>query len=358
MEKNINHSKEILTVTIAIPVLNEEKYIERVLSLFSDNKEDNIIQICVADGGSVDRTREIVRQYSEKDERIILVENPEKFQSFGLNRILEIAEGDLFLRADGHCIYAPDYVKKSVEAIKKSGAVNVGGTQRYIAKNRVQSGVALSTKNFFGNGGAKYMDETFEGYADTVFLGCFKTDVLKKLGGFSEVNRTNEDAEINLRIRKEVEGKIYVSTDIKTWYYPRSSLITLLKQYFRYGRGRQITNQIHEGDIPYRSKAPFYFVSFMLSFCVLDFILIDKQLGAFYILLAITLLILFESIRFSFEKREYFENEIWSGAKDRIPHPLTNSIFCFMSLVVMNAGHFLGYGFQLIKTAFLGRINW
>ena len=329
-----------------------------MLSLFTKNKEDNIVQICVADGGSTDRTREIVSQYSERDERVILVENPEKFQSFGLNKILKIAEGDLFLRADGHCIYAPDYIKESVRAMEKSDAVNVGGTQRYIAKNRIQAGVALSTKNFFGNGGAKYMDETFEGYSDTAFLGCFKTEILKKLGGFSEVNRTNEDAEINLRIRKEIGAKIYVSTDIKTWYYPRSSCVSLFKQYFRYGRGRQITNRIHKGDIPYRSKAPFYFISFMIVFCLLDFILIDKQLGAFYILLAITLLVFFESIRFCFEKREYFEKEIWSGAKDRAPHPLTNSVFCFISLIVMNAGHFLGYGFQLIKNSLLGHKNW
>lgn len=339
-------------------MLNEEKYIERVLSLFTENKEDNIVQICVADGGSIDRTRAIVNQYSKEDKRVILVENPERFQSYGLNEILKIAEGDLFLRADGHCIYAPDYIKESVRAMEKSGADNVGGTQRYIAKNRIQAGVALSTKNFFGNGGAKYMDETFEGYSDTVFLGCFKTDVLKKIRGFSEVNRTNEDAEINLRIRKEIGGKIYVSTDIKTWYYPRSSFISLFKQYFRYGRGRQLTNQIHEGDIPYRSKAPFYFISFMIAFCSIDFILTDNQFGAVYILLAIILLVFFESVRFSFEKRDYFEKEIWSGGKDRIPHPLSNAIFCFLSLFVMNTSHFFGYGFQLVKNSLFSHRNW
>jgi len=312
----------------------------------------------VADGGSSDRTREIVSEYSRKDKRVVLIDNPDKFQSFALNRILEVAEGELFLRADGHCIYDKDYVKESVKASVKSRAINVGGTQRYIAKNRTQAGIAISSKNFFGNGGAKYMDETFEGYADTVFLGCFRTEELKKIGGFSEVNRTNEDAEVNLRIRQKLNGKIYVSPKIKTWYYPRSNFRGLLKQYFRYGRGRFITNKMHDGDIPYRSKAPFYFISFMLLYGMVDFLLPNKQLGAIYVFSAIILLVLFESIRFSFEKREYFNIDIWNGSKNNAPGPLSNALFCFIALLVMNGAHFLGYLVQIIKNLFKDKLVW
>lgn len=325
---------------------------------FIENTYENIVQICIADGGSTDDTRKIINQYSEKDSRVILVDNPDRFQSYGLNRILEITSGDLFLRADGHCLYDKDYVKESVAALVKSGATNAGGTQRYIAKNRVQAGIAISSKNFFGNGGAKYMDETFEGYADTVFLGCFKTEELKKIGGFSEVNRTNEDAEINLRIGKIARGKIYVSPDIKTWYYPRSNFIKLFKQYFRYGRGRFITNKMHHGDIPYRSKAPFYFISFMILYILTDFLIINKQLGSIYISLALVILIYFESLRFSFEKKEYFEKEIWSGSKEGAPSAFSNSIYCFISLFIMNIGHFIGFAWQFCKSIFNKKNEW
>lgn len=346
------------SVTIAIPALNEEKYIRRVLDNFVENSYPNIVQICVADGGSTDRTREIIQEYNEKDSRVILVDNPDKYQSYALNRILEITEGELFLRADGHCIYDEDYVLESVKALQKSKAVNVGGTQRYIAKNRVQAGIAISSKNFFGNGGAKYMDETFEGYADTVFLGCFKTEVLRKVGGFSEINRTNEDSEINLRIRKQEKAKIYVSPEIKTWYYPRSNFIKLFKQYFRYGRGRFITNKIHHGDIPYRSKAPFYFISFMILFVLADLFIVGKQLGSIYISLALVVLIYFESIRFSYEKHTYFKKDIWNGDEQKPPSAFSNSFFCFVALFIMNIGHFLGYGWQLIKMNIFGVKGW
>lgn len=325
---------------------------------FIENTYENIVQICIADGGSTDGTRELINEYSEKDSRVILVENPDRFQSYGLNRILEVATGDLFLRADGHCIYDKDYVKESVAALIKSGATNAGGTQRYIAKNRVQAGVAISSKNFFGNGGAKYMDETFEGYADTVFLGCFRTKDLKSIGGFSEINRTNEDAEINLRIKRELNGNVYVSPNIKTWYYPRAGFFNLFKQYFRYGKGRFITNKVHDGNIPYRSKAPFYFVSFMILYGLVDFLFQEKQLGAIYVFVAIILLVLFESMRFSFEKQAYFESDIWNGDDNKVPGSLSNALFCFIALFVMNGAHFLGYGWQMVKNLMKDNPEW
>jgi len=346
------------TVTIAIPALNEENYISTVLDIFVENKYENIVQICVADGGSSDRTRDIVREYSKKDSRVQLIDNPDKYQSFALNKILEVTKGDLFLRADAHCIYDEDYVAESVKAIRKSKSLNAGGTQRYIAKNIVQAGIAISSKNFFGNGGAKYMDETFEGYADTVFLGCFKTEALKKVGGFSVENVTNEDSEINLRLRKQLQGKIYVSPEIKTWYYPRSNFIKLFKQYFRYGRGRQVTNKKHSGDIPYRSKAPFFFVSLMIMYGITDLFIVQGELGFIYVCIAILGLVLFESFRFSAEKKEYFDQEIWKGKSESAPGTGTVGFMCFLSLIVINLAHFLGYGWQWIKSMGKDKAAW
>ena len=147
--------KDAPSVTIGIPVLNEEDHIERVVSGFLDTEYPNLAEILVADGGSTDRTRDIVNELSQKDPRVKLVENPDKYQSFALNRMIEQAEGEIFLRADGHCLYASDFIENSVKAILASGATNVGGTQRYIANNVTQAGIAIASKSFFGTGGAK-----------------------------------------------------------------------------------------------------------------------------------------------------------------------------------------------------------
>jgi glycosyltransferase involved in cell wall biosynthesis len=352
-----NTASDKPTVTIAIPVLNEEKYIEDVLNSFLNSTYSNIIEILIADGGSVDNTVDLVKGFSSKDSRVKLIENPEKFQSYALNKMINKAKGEIFLRADSHCRYAPDYVEQCVKCILRTDAVNVGGAQNYKAETLIQSGIAIAVKNFFGNGGAKYMDENFEGYADTVFLGCFRTNDLRKIGGFSEVNRTNEDAELNLRLKKELKGKVYVSPLINSWYYPRKSFIKLFTQYFRYGRGRYITNKKHDGDIPYRSKAPFVFLSCMVLYGVLDLIL-NQDLGFIYVSSAILILVFFESIRFSFEKKEYLREEVWASEKNKYP-PISNvSLLCFLSLLTMNLAHFLGYGWQAFKYIFTKRNVW
>ena len=66
--------------------------------------------------------------------------------------MIDLAEGDIFLRADGHGIYAHDYVEQCAKTLVETGAKNVGGAQRYLATNRVQAGVSLAMKSFFGSG--------------------------------------------------------------------------------------------------------------------------------------------------------------------------------------------------------------
>jgi succinoglycan biosynthesis protein ExoA len=74
-------------VTVAIPAFNEEEDIGRILKLFSQSAYPNVVEILVADGGSTDRTREIIEDMGREDERIRLIDNPGKIQSAGLNEI-------------------------------------------------------------------------------------------------------------------------------------------------------------------------------------------------------------------------------------------------------------------------------
>lgn len=353
-----NNIDTLPSVAIVIPVLNEENHIERVLQGFLETDYPNLQAIYVADGRSTDRTREIVENFSKNDSRVQLVDNQEKFQSYGLNKVIDIAETDVLLRADGHCIYAPDFVEKSVEALLKSEAKNVGGTQRYIAKNYTQAGIAIASKSFLGNGGAKYMNENFEGFSDTVFLGCFWLDDLKKLGGFSEANHTNEDGEINHRIIHDLNGKVYISPEIKIWYYPRANFRKLFKQYFAYGRGRCITSLKHDGKIPFRSKAPFLFVSVLLLLLIADNFLFDGAMGSFYILTALFFLLMFESVRVSIENKSKLQEEIWTSEGKQAPGVVITSVYALTSFLVMHLAHFCGFGYQKLKLLFTDKIRW
>ena len=96
------------SVTVAIPVLDEEQHIQRVVEGFLSTGYPNLIEILIADGGSKDKTKQIIKALSEKDNRVKIIDNPDRFQSYGLIHMIEIAVGAIFLRADGHCYYNKD----------------------------------------------------------------------------------------------------------------------------------------------------------------------------------------------------------------------------------------------------------
>lgn len=355
---NINKKLEFSpSVTIGIPVLNEENHIERVINNFLSTKYSNLIEVIIADGGSEDSTLEIVSNISNRDSRVKLINNPEKFQSFGLNYMIKASKGEIFLRADGHCYYAEDYVEKCVELLITTGAKNVGGAQNYVANNRVQSGIALAVKSFLGNGGAKYMRKDFEGYADTVFLGCFWTKDLKEIGYYNTHNITGEDAELNLRLRKKYGKSIFISNKIITEYYPRRTFKQLFKQYFRYGRGRFLTSIRHSISRQIRGVFPFLFISFLIIWTILDFI-IQRDLFSRELFLSLIIIALLESIRIAINENNHFKKKIWKSKKIRMPGILSNFTYVFVSILIMHFGHFSGFLHQMIKYVINRKQTW
>lgn len=228
-------------VTIAMPAFNEERYLETcIASVQAQDYPRERIEILVADGRSTDRTREILARLSAADPRIKLIDNPDRLQAAGLGHAVNAASGDIIVRMDVHCEYAPDYVRKCVEVLDRTGADNVGGAQRAKAKTRFQHALCAALGSPLGVGGARYRSADAEGFVDTVFLGAFRRAVFETVGLWDPRAITNEDAELNQRIL-EAGGQVYLSRDIVVHYFPRDSLFKLAKQYFRYGRGRART---------------------------------------------------------------------------------------------------------------------
>lgn len=247
-------------VTIAMPCLNEEGYIEACLrSVAAQDYPRDRLEILVGDGGSTDRTREILARLSAEDPRICMVDNPDRIQAAGMNHMIRQARGEVIVRMDVHCEYASDYVRKCIEALERTGADNVGGAQRSRAKTLFQRALCAALQSPLGVGGAKYRSADNEGYVDTVFLGAFRRRVFETAGMYDPRAITNEDAELNQRILA-AGGKVFLSKDIVVHYYPRSSYQALAKQYFKYGQGRARTLLKHHTFLSLRPAIPFFMV--------------------------------------------------------------------------------------------------
>lgn len=248
-------------VTIAMPCLDEERFIEGcVRSVLAQDYPRERIEIVVADGGSRDRTRDILARLIAEDERIRVIDNPDRIQSAGLNLVIEQARGEIVVRMDVHAEYAPDYVRKCVEVLERTGADNVGGAPRPRAKALFQRALCAALGSPLGVGGAKYRSAENEGFVDTVSFGAFRRRVFEKVGMFDPRAITNEDADINQRII-DAGGKVYLSREIVVHYYPRDSFRGLSRQYFKYGQGRARTMLKHKKLLNLRPVIPFFMVA-------------------------------------------------------------------------------------------------
>ena len=346
-----NYESLFPSVSVVIPTYNEAEHIAKVVQGFLQTKYSNLVEIIIADGGSTDDTQRIVTNLSLKDHRIKLIENPLKIQATGLNKALEISQGEIFLRADAHAEYAPDYIEKCVAVLQQSQALNVGGAQRFVAHTCFQAGIALASKSFFGNGGASYRNPDYNGFSDTVFLGCFWRKPLEKIAGYSIDGAANEDAELNLRLHTLKSPAIYISSQIKVWYFPRQTWQALFIQYFKYGRGRYLTTIKHPDKVQLRGKLPFLVVSLLLVLLSYYIFIANNFFDCCQLLSLIILLAFLESLRINYQYRAVFMQDIWRGELALKPSLIKRCLYCCISLLTMPLAHFCGYSYQLLATS-------
>jgi len=345
------------TVSVVIPTYNEEDNIESVINSFLTSKYYNIVDILVVDGNSRDCTTEIVAELAKHYSKVKLLHNPQKIQSAALNLGLKESQGEVFLRADAHCLYASEYVEQCIQTLLNTEAINVGGAQRFIAESKFQAGVALAAKSVLGSGGAKYRDPNYNGYVDTVFLGCMWTKKLQDLGGYSH-QVVNEDAELNQRLLVTNPQAIYVCSDIKVWYYPRKTWTTLSIQYFKYGRGRYLTGTKHSKAKQLRGQLPFLVVSATIIWFGIDLFLSTVNLYTKELFIIGLIAILGESLRVNLKYKDQFFVDIWRGQPELVPSLTNRWLNCAIAIATLPIAHFSGYGYQLIRDKLLQISDW
>jgi glycosyltransferase involved in cell wall biosynthesis len=237
------------SITVAIPVLNESAHIDACLAAIAAQTHP-VAEILVADGGSTDDTR--ARAAAHPGARVL--DNPRRMQSAGLNVALSEAKGDIFVRVDGHCVVAPDYVERCVQALDSTGAAMVGGGMRPVGDNWFQRGVATAMMSRLGAGPAHFHAGTNSRWVDTVYLGAFRTEVARNVGGYAEDVGVNEDAELAYRMGRV--GGVWFESTVSSSYTPRGTVRAVVRQFYRYGRSRAATVRKHPDSLAPRQLAP------------------------------------------------------------------------------------------------------
>lgn len=224
------------SVSVVMPVRNEEVWVRRSLGAILDqNWPNNRLEVLIVDGMSEDGTREIIdRMAKETDISVRTIDNPERTVPPAMNLGVRAASGEIIVRMDGHTIAEPDYVRKCVETLERTGADNAGGCMTCAATSRFGEAVAAATSHPFGIGGALFHYVTTETEVDTVYLGSWRKQAFGRFGLFDEYFKRTQDSEFNYRTRM-LGGRIVCNPQIRSTYYPRSTPAKLWHQYFEYG---------------------------------------------------------------------------------------------------------------------------
>lgn len=291
-----------LFFSIISPIRNEEDYISQCLQSIVDQDFDNTnYEVLVIDGMSTDRTREIVRKFQRQNNNIKLLDNPQKGRTTALNIGLKAAKGDIIVRIDGHAYFEKDYLHQCSIYLENFEADCVGGPIENIGKSFVGKAVSLAMSSLFGVGNARFRTSGREGYVDCLAFGAYRREVFEKIGYFDEEFTSSEDDEFNYRLRK-FGSKIYFTPKIKSYYYPRSSLTKLWRQYFQYGFWKIRVLQKHFKMMQLRQFVPPLFTFSFLGSAFIGLIYKPALYVFIFIFFSYILSSLFFSLKISAKK--------------------------------------------------------
>jgi succinoglycan biosynthesis protein ExoA len=252
-------------VSVIIPCYNEVKTIGLLLEALANQVYAlEQIEVLVVDGLSTDGSPEKIAESRRRwpDLSLRMIENPRRVIPSALNLGISKAIGRYIIRLDAHCVPDEHYIMRCVELLEADVADNVGG--RWIiapgADTFAAQAIAAASSHPFGVGDAHYRYAEKAAYVDTVPFGAFRRDLFDQIGLYDDMLLANEDYDLNYRIRR-AGGRIYLSPDITTRYYARSSLPALARQFFRYGWWKTRMLRKYPESIRWRQLVPPLFVA-------------------------------------------------------------------------------------------------
>jgi glycosyltransferase involved in cell wall biosynthesis len=281
-------------VSLIIPCFNEEATISALLDAIHEQTFPlSNLEVVIADGMSTDGTRGEIEAYASQHPELTihLIDNQQRIIPAALNVAIEAARGNVIIRLDAHSAPRPDYVERCLAVLEETRAANVGGvweiqpsTETWIARS-----IAAAASHLLGAGDARYRISGESGPVDTVPFGAFRREWLEKVGPFNAELLTNEDYEYNVRLRK-AGGVVWFDPSIRSIYFARPNLRSLVRQYWRYGYWKVRMLRLYPGTLRWRQALPPIFVLSTIIMAALAFpfplarLLLTVQLGAYMLI--------------------------------------------------------------------------
>ena len=186
MRDNFSDLKKKVTLSVIVPVKNEEKYLPLLLAQIK--KQDfSDYEIIIADAESSDKSVEIAKAF---DCKIVKGGLPAK----GRNEGAKVAKGKILLFMDADNLYLPDgFFKKLISEFEKR-KLGIASFPIYPAGNLIDKIIYFFYNNFVK------LTQKFTAFATNAIL--IKKDLFERIGGFDEEITIGEDHDLAKRAKK------------------------------------------------------------------------------------------------------------------------------------------------------------
>jgi len=285
-------------ISLISTVLNEEDNIKDFLECLIKQSvlPDEII---IVDGGSEDKTYDILKDYEKKYPNLIKVFRKEGYNiAQGRNFAIKNSEGIIIVVADAGCLYEKDYIKKMTAPLIK---YMINNLERFnINKKELLEYIRSKGYELDNIEEGEYVQGYYYPYYNNDFgfyAGLFLVRekqckilsrasarassyfkyVWEKVGGYPESFVTGEDTKFNILILKNNFRWVCVNTKV-LWKMPEN-LLEFYKKFEKYAIGDVI-----QGNLFSSPKLFLFFIGFWSYIILIIFYPISILLSFFYLI--------------------------------------------------------------------------
>ncbi|HYZ16449.1 MAG TPA: glycosyltransferase [Candidatus Acidoferrum sp.] len=242
---------------VVISTFDEERDIEAALDAVLAQTVP--VLVTVVDGGSRDRTPEILRERALREPRLrVVADGVRRSLPEALNLALAQTRLPFVAKVDARTFLAPDFLACALAVLTEPGADDVGcagGQPEQFGTTAFGDGFARARTSVYGVGRSGYADRRTRAEVDTVQCGVYRRTALDDVGRFDPGLQYGEDEELNWRLRR-AGWRIVRDARIRFRYLTRPSWNAAFRQYRNYGRARVAVWEKHPGFLRAHHLAP------------------------------------------------------------------------------------------------------
>lgn len=216
-----------MSVSLVLTVLNEGQHIRRLLdSILTQTRKPD--QVVVCDGGSSDKTLQIVHEYT-CNLPMQIVQAPGTNISEGRNIAISTAKGDIIAVTDSGVRLDPSWLHHLMKQFEDENVVLAAGF--YVADPETLFEIAMGATVL-----PSVEDVDPKRFLPSSRSVAFRKNAWEAVGGYPEWLKYSEDVVFDLRVRDKF-GPFAFTPDAIVHFRPRTSLCAFARQYHNYAMG-------------------------------------------------------------------------------------------------------------------------